>query len=274
MTSERVTTIVQLSDPHVSFGPRDCGAAEALQKVVEIVLEMELAPDAILLTGDLTQHGRQAEYVRVKELVGAVGAPVHPIPGNHDDREALRSAFADHPQLSQTDGRVNYEATAGELRLLMLDSLISGRPEGELGSEGVEWIGSRLREDRDTPTLVALHHQPIATGIKAMDAIGLAAADVDALALEISRAPGVRSVVAGHVHRSIVGDLAGCPVLVSPSTLGVLTLTFRDGPELSSSTEPPGFAIHRYSSGSIVHHCRFTDRQPIDPPALGLHLTS
>ena len=128
VSSERVTTIVQLSDPHVSFGPRDCGAAEALERVVEIVLELEPAPDAILLTGDLTQDGREAEYARVRELVGAVGVPVHPIPGNHDDREALRSAFADHPQLSQADGRINYQATAGELRLLMLDSLISGTP--------------------------------------------------------------------------------------------------------------------------------------------------
>jgi 3',5'-cyclic AMP phosphodiesterase CpdA len=265
---------VQLSDPHVSFGPADCDSAGALQRVVEIVLEMELAPDAVLLTGDLTQHGQAAEYMRVRELVGPIGAPVHPIPGNHDDPVALRSAFADHPQLSESEGRINYQVTAGELRLLMLDSVIPGRPDGAIGLEALDWLSSRLAEDKDTPTLVALHHPPIATGIKAMDEIDLAAAERKALAFEISRAPGVRSVVAGHVHRPIVGALAGCPVFVSPSTLGVLTLTFRDGVELSSSTEPPGFAIHRYSSGSIVSHCRFTDRQPVEPAALGLHLTS
>lgn len=274
MSSGQVTTIVQLSDPHVSFGPKDCGAAEALERSVEIVLGMDLAPDAVMLTGDLTQNGQNAEYMRVKELVAPIGAPVHPIPGNHDDPVALREAFQDHPELARSEGRINYQVTAGELRLLMLDSVIPGRPDGAVGLEAIEWLGEALREDKDMPTIVALHHPPIATGIKAMDEISLPAGERDALAFEISRAPGVQCVVAGHVHRPIVGDLAGCTVLVAPSTLGVLTLDFHDGVELSSSHEPPGFAIHIFSDGQTVHHCRFTDHQPIEPAALGLHLTS
>ena len=49
----------------------------------------------MLLTGDLTETGDPRAYARLRELLAPLAMDVHPIPGNHDDRDALREAFAD-----------------------------------------------------------------------------------------------------------------------------------------------------------------------------------
>ena len=61
------------------------------------LVALDPQPDAVLLTGDLTDDGDPRSYARVRELLAPLAVPVHPIPGNHDDRDALREAFADHP---------------------------------------------------------------------------------------------------------------------------------------------------------------------------------
>jgi Icc protein len=54
--------LAQLSDPHVSDD--DAAAALALAAAVRSVLALETAPGAILVSGDLTEHGTASEYAR------------------------------------------------------------------------------------------------------------------------------------------------------------------------------------------------------------------
>jgi DNA-binding LacI/PurR family transcriptional regulator len=68
------------------------------------LLDRSPQPDAVLVTGDLTDDGDPRSYARVRELLAPLAVPVHPIPGNHDDRDALREAFADHPGVAGSDG--------------------------------------------------------------------------------------------------------------------------------------------------------------------------
>ncbi len=64
------------------------------------------------------------------------------------------------------------------------------------------------------PTIVAVHHPPFATGIAAMDAIGLSGSDQ--FAATLARHPHVRVVISGHLHRSITGRAGDVPVVVCP----------------------------------------------------------
>ena len=54
-----------------------------------------------------------------------------------------------------------YAVRVGELRLLACDTTIPGRDEGEVD---LEWLESTLDEDRDSPTIVAMHHPPYSAG--------------------------------------------------------------------------------------------------------------
>jgi 3',5'-cyclic-AMP phosphodiesterase len=63
--------------------------------------------------------------------------PVHVLPGNHDDRDALHRHFG-------IPGRggafVQYTADLGPLRLLVTDSTRPGEGRGELDAERLAWL--------------------------------------------------------------------------------------------------------------------------------------
>src|SRR3954447_10007197 len=147
--------------------PRSCRAAGALE------------PDAVLVSGDLAEHASDEEYAVVREQLAALRAPVHVLPGNHDDREALRRAFDDLPG---TGGEpIQYAADLGALRLVVLDSTRPGQDAGELDATRLAWLEEALADAPDVATIVALHHPPLLTGVPAMDDMGLPAGDRAAL---------------------------------------------------------------------------------------------
>src|SRR5512132_2414444 len=92
------TLLAQLSDPHVRVGPGDRGAAHALAAAVEAVLALRTPADAVLVSGDVAEHGTAAEYERARELLALLPMPVHVLPGNHDDRDGLGACFGSEPR--------------------------------------------------------------------------------------------------------------------------------------------------------------------------------
>ena len=173
-------------------------------------------PDAVLVTGDLVDNATDAEYERVRELLEPLRVPTYVLPGNHDDRAAIRRHF-ELPGAGADP--VQYSADFGaELRLVVLDSLAPGEDSGSLDRERLGWLDSELASAPDAPTLIAMHHPPVLTGLAPWDAIGLPDADRHALGEVIGAHPQVRRIVAGHVHHTFTGELAGCPTLTIPST--------------------------------------------------------
>jgi 3',5'-cyclic AMP phosphodiesterase CpdA len=69
--------IVHLSDIH--FGRVDYAiAGRVLDKVGE------LAPDLVVVSGDLTQRAKSAEFIEAKKFLDALPHPQIVVPGNHD----------------------------------------------------------------------------------------------------------------------------------------------------------------------------------------------
>src|SRR3954467_11700901 len=186
-----VTVLAQLSDPHVDVGPGDTGSAEALAAAVEAVLRVDPTPDAVLWSGDLTNLSDARSYERVRELLAPLPMPVHVLPGNHDDREALRAWFTEDTLAGASPDPFHYAVRCGELRLVVCDTTVPGRDGGRLDESALAWLSSELGVEPDVATIVAMHHAPLLTGIGAMDAIGLPAADRDALASVLRRFPCV-----------------------------------------------------------------------------------
>jgi 3',5'-cyclic AMP phosphodiesterase CpdA len=242
--------LTQLSDPHIGATWAGEGSVEGLAAAVASVGEIRPQPDAVLMTGDLADHAADEEYDLLRELLAPLGAPVYVVPGNHDNRGALRRNF-DVP--GGDSEPVQYAVDLGPLRLVALDTTIPGEDPGALDGGRVEWLDSELSTAPDQLTLVAMHHPPIVTGIPAWDEIGLHDADRQALAEVIERHPQVRRLVAGHVHRAIGGELAGRGVLVVPSTYVQARLNFAMQ-ELELSADPAGFAVHAVVDGELVSH--------------------
>lgn len=243
--------IVQISDPHHTGEPEPAGALAA---AVAAIGRLEPAPDAVLLTGDIANSADPAEYAQVRELLAPLAMPVHPLPGNHDDRDALREAFADHAQLAATSGFVQYAVSAGDVRLVLCDTTEPGEEGGRLDEERLAWLEAELGREPDTPTLLAMHHPPILTGMPVFDAIGLPPGDRERLAEIVGAAAQVRLLVTGHVHRAIAGTLAGRPVFVCPSVHLQAKLDLRPQGELALFPAPPAFGVHLLAEGDAVSH--------------------
>jgi Icc protein len=240
------TLLAQLTDPHIDVGPGDRGSSEALAAAVQAVLALRPLPDAVVVTGDIANGGTATEYERAHELLAALPMPVHVLPGNHDDRDALRERFA-----VPGDGPLQYVAQVGDLRLVVCDTQRPGHDGGALDGGRLEWLEAQL--DAGVPTVVALHHPPVAIGLPVLDAIGIAEPERTALADLLERSPQVRRVVAGHVHRTVFGMHGGCGVFACASTHLQAPLEI-GSQELRLIEEPPAIALHAALDGGFVSH--------------------
>jgi 3',5'-cyclic AMP phosphodiesterase CpdA len=242
--------VAHLSDPHIGADWADADPVAGLRAAVESVLAMPQRPDAVLVSGDLADHATDAEYEQARELLAPLRAPIHVLPGNHDDRRALHRHFG----VPGADGEpVQYSADLGPLRLVVLDTTIPGEDPGALDAERLGWLEAELAKAPDVPTLLAMHHPPLVTGIPVWDELGMPPADLRVLAEVVERHPQVRRLVAGHVHRTMTAELAGRPVLTVPSTYVQARLNFL-AEEIELSAERAGVAWHALNDGGLVSH--------------------
>lgn len=240
------TLLVQLSDLHIGGSENGVDPVPRLEAVVEAVRALPNRPDAALVSGDLTDDGSAESYRVARELLGRLEVPLHVLPGNHDDRGRIREAF-ELPGVGEEP--VNYSARVGDLRLVVLDSNVPGQDPGDLPPEQLHWLDEELGAEPERPTLLAMHHTPLATGSKEWDEINLLAAQREALAGVVARHPQLCAIVGGHLHRVAASTLAGVPVLSVPSTYWQARPDFER--EDVEHVDTPGFALHVLLDGEL-----------------------
>lgn len=159
-----------------------------------------------VLAGDLTDRGDPASYERFASHVAALEIPALFTLGNHDARPAFLAKFG--ADLADATGRVNHVRDVGGYRLIVLDTLLEGKIEGDLSAEQLAWLAEKLAEAQDRPVIVVLHHVPCDLGV-AMDAIKLV--NGKELANVLGTHGDVRHVITGHVHKTTSGVFHGVP---------------------------------------------------------------
>ncbi len=256
--------LAQISDLHFlpkgtpAFGRVD--TAGCLEQALAHLNALEPAVDAVLITGDLTNDGDAPVWAELMGLLGRLRAPIFPIPGNHDDRELMRGAFA-HLGLFTAAGPLRFAVDLGPLRLIGLDSLVPGNPAGRLGADQLAWLDEQLGGAPERPTLVALHHPPFRTGIDHMDAMMLE--DGAALAEVIGRHSQVARVLCGHVHRAVHCHFAGTLGQIGPGVAHAVQLTLAGAPA-RWVLEPPAVLLHEWRDGrGLVSHLDFIGDFPV-----------
>jgi Icc protein len=207
-------TLIQLTDLHlVAEGddfPGGVDTAALLERALQTVLDVGAAADALVVTGDLTEHGRPEEYRRVRAIVepaaDRLGVPVLYAAGNHDERAALRAhLLGEAPSREPLDQVVH----VGTLRIIVLDSTVPGQAHGSLRPGQLAWLRAELAEPAPAGTVLALHHPPLPSASPLAAAIPLLHRE------ELGDAIGgtdVQVVLAGHTHVVSAGTLRGIPV--------------------------------------------------------------
>lgn len=254
--------LVQLSDTHIrlpgqlAYGKVDTSAH--LARAVAAVLRLPQRADAVVVTGDLTDFGRPAEYAQLRALLAPLTCPVYLMPGNHDDPAEMRRSFREHAYLAQgSEAHIDFAVDLGGLRLVALDTSVPKAPYGELDDGQLAWLEATLARDSGTPTILALHHPPYATRIGHMDDIGLVHG-AEALARIVAAHPQVERVISGHLHRSIQARWGGTVAMTAPSTAHQVALDLAPRAASAFTMEPPGFLVHAWTgTGPVVSHLAF-----------------
>jgi 3',5'-cyclic-AMP phosphodiesterase len=260
--------IGQLTDTHVVALDADGRSPDELyvdnnERLVTAVASINAERpvlDVLLGTGDLTNWGRPAEYEQLADLTAPLTVPFLPIPGNHDDRDLLRSTF---PEVDWVDApHASWVTTVGRhddspvVRIIGLDSTMPGDPGAEFDHEREMWLRSILVDAHDGPTLLALHHPPFATGIGWMDRSGFVG--LERLTAVLAEHP-VGRVVCGHFHRPVSSSIAGIPAQVGVSTVQHVDLDLAPDAGVSLIVDAVGYQIHRVAASGIVTHTRYID---------------
>lgn len=260
-----MTLIAQITDLHLRPSGLTCYRVSdtnmRAERAVKALLALEPRPDAVVVTGDLTDNNDPREYAQARRMLSKLPMPVYLLPGNHDQSDGMKAAFSDYPGIRDTvSGKIYYAADIGSLRLIALDSNVPGKPHGHLGQEQLDWL-SRTLSESDKPTILAIHHPPCLTGIPHMDGIGLA--DGEALADVVRPHAHVERIICGHVHRPLVTSFAGKIMTLAPSTAHQLVLEFSEDAPGQFNFEPAAYFIHRHTPATgLVSHLAYVEQHP------------
>jgi Icc protein len=242
--------IAQITDLHVTkAGELLAGRVDtraALGRCLKRLAGLEPKPDLLLLTGDLTETATDEEYAFLIAGLDQLGLPYLVVPGNHDDRAAMRRAF---PGMApgESDAPFSHGTAKPQwpLRLIGLDSIVPRRSEGALCAQRLAWLEAELAQaSAERPALIFMHHPPFRTGIAPMDACGLLEGLAPFRTLITAHAQCIAGILCGHVHRVIHASIGGVPVLLAPSSAHQITLDMRDEAPLGFCLEPPKIALH------------------------------
>lgn len=250
--------IAHLTDLHVR--PRGLPAYRVVEtntlteRAFRTVAAMRPAPDAVILSGDLTDCGLAEEYDVLADLIRThLPMPVYAIPGNHDRRDAMRAGLGHLPGVVEHPDFIQYTVEDFPVRLVMLDSVIPGYGHGELCAARLSYLEETLAREPAKPTVVVIHHPPIAAGIRHMDEINLR--NADAFGAIIARNPQVERVLCGHYHRPIVARFAGTIAQAIPSVAHQVSFDLSEASPSVFVMEPPAFAVHCWNeqTGLVSH---------------------
>lgn len=228
--------LVQLTDLHLfaddSRQLLGLPTMESFQAVLRQLSSLQLPPDLLLLTGDLSQDGKPESYARLHAMLQSFGCAAYWLPGNHDRLPEMEQCL--------TGGVLSAQKSfqAGGWHFLLLNSQVPGCVHGHLASETLAWLEHQLNLVGEVPTLVSLHHPPFVVGSDWLD--GSTLQNPEALFAVLDRYPKVKLVLFGHIHQEYSYTRGGVQYLGTPSTC----IQFEPRSTLFAlDQEKPGFRI-------------------------------
>lgn len=199
-----MTVVLHISDTH--FGTERPAAMAALH-----ALCATQRPDVLLVTGDITQRARAAEFAAARAYFESLPVPHRLVlPGNHDIPlfDIATRVFDPYRRYARAFGRaLEGEFARDDLLLLSLNTTRRWRHvHGELSGAQIARVAARMARAAPGQLRLVAVHQPMAA---------VTPEDVGNLlrgherAIPAWAAAGVDAVLGGHIHLPYVVPLAG-----------------------------------------------------------------
>ncbi len=258
MLIAQVTDLHIRESGHMAYGRVD--TVSALEKAISALNRFSRSNrkiEHVLITGDIADLGNLDAYYLTRSLLDQLDMPYKLALGNHDRREPLREVFHDHDYLSAETDWCSYRLSLGNnWQVLVMDSLLEGKPYGYFDQRQLTWLAEQLKTHHEQ-TLLAFHHPPMAVGIQHMDAQNLQ--NSDQLADVLEGYSQVKGIVCGHLHRPITALWKHWPVWVGPAHNHAVTLDHRIDGKPSFTMEPASVRLFDLQNDTVSSDLLYID---------------
>lgn len=259
--------ILQITDTHL-FAASDneddqpmlfgFNTFESLRHVIELVNKQDVPFDLVVLTGDLSEDETAGSYRRLAELLSSLAKPVYYLFGNHDNSNMAFEVFSEYPLFKH-----EREIVLENWLIVLLNSKIDGKQEGNLAQEELDRLKSLLNLHSEKHALVCLHHNPINMDPDRFDKYILQNAKEFFSVLDSNVSKNVRGVMWGHVHQEYYSQRRDVTLMATPSTCAQFTPS-ETGIKLDY--KPPGYrSLKLHKNGFIETEVRRLVFMPFEP---------
>ncbi len=226
--------LIQITDCHLMADTTKCvyGDINPYQTLAQCLrLSNDLAPDAIIFTGDISGDNTAQSYRHFIALYtkycSSVATKV--IAGNHDVNPYFAEMLGSLLLQAGEPWRLKHWLLHG------LDSTFEGA-RGLVGTAQMEQVAQAVADNRDHFHLAAVHHHPVDSE-SWMDRHCLT--DAAALRQWFASNQAIRGLIHGHIHTARECYIAQRPIWSSPSSCWQWAMT----PEFGLDDAAPGVRV-------------------------------
>jgi 3',5'-cyclic AMP phosphodiesterase CpdA len=195
-----VTTFAHVSDLH--FGRHDPRVADALREDLSAQ-----RPAVVVVSGDLTQRAREAQFVAARAWLDSLGRPWLAVPGNHDIPvfDVVRRLLAPLARFRRHVGREDPEFHAEDVAILGFNTARRTRwKEGRISREQMDRARRTLLGQPAGRLRVLVTHHPFLPAPEDRDWTPMHRGEE---ALRELRDCGLDLLLSGHQHRAYSADV-------------------------------------------------------------------
>ncbi len=194
--------ILHLSDLH--FGTEKPECIQAIQKFC-----LEHRPEAVVVSGDLTQRARFKQFYACKQFLESLNIPYLVVPGNHDIPlyHVWNRIFSPFARYRLFFGSLETVLETEHFYVVGMNSIRRRyHTKGHISVEQIQQVSLTLEQAPPNKIKVIVAHQPFYTppdqnhGVKDCPILGK-------MALETWSKNGLNALLHGHLHQSAVYDL-------------------------------------------------------------------
>lgn len=240
-------TFALLTDLHVT--PHSASDS-ALHQLVNEINQAQF--DFVVVSGDLTNTGANAELDAVKNALSALNKPCYVIPGNHETNWS-ESAGLRFNQLFGND-RFLFRKN-GFLMVGMNTGPFMKMSDGLVKQEDLQWLSRELKSaEANHEILIAFNHYPLADGLSNWTSV-----------TDILKTNNCRLSFCGHGHRLALFNFDGIPGIMGRAMMmpksklaGYNIVEIRNDSvyvsqkELGSAKDPAAFGFNYIKPEAIV----------------------
>ena len=199
--------IVQISDTHL-FGDKHrkingSNSYQNLKSVINHVTSLDKKPELIVVSGDLSQDCTFESYQHLANLLNKCGIKYCFFPGNHDDVDVLKKVF----DVNWEKDKVDYSFDINGWSINIIDTSVYPEVLGELSDVQLNNLEKNLKQNKNKPTIIFMHHHPLPVSSKWLDNYILK--DAEKFNNIVKSNSQVKAVLFGHIHQVFERNLNG-----------------------------------------------------------------